>query len=544
MGFNCYARDVGEAVYMKMADAFVTNGMRDAGYTWLNLDNGFIGGRVDGKLVCHNGPDQFPSGTLAPLAAHVNALNLSLGAYTDRGYMTCGNVAPGSLGYEAVDAATFVSWGVRWIKSDSCSATSQFSEARAQYAAMEAGFAATGEDVFFELCGWWAAYAGLGVGDAWRIATDVATPTRWLVNVEAAASVAGFTGPGRGWPDVDMIGGFWPADAERWRLSLIALIGAPLLLSWDVRQANASTLGIAAYLNPELLSIHGDDAAPSVAARGRYYSRVAGGQVTGPASNYSYPAGFLETAAPCEGNASQWRWIPAGANLSWGTLESLASPGYCIGLYDSFPGTYCLLPLLAQLVPCGRNHDGCSTDSQVWGLAPAAAPGGGTTLSTLLDWSGGPNHMPRPGALLTTLPEGVPSAIYVQAGVGPGGAPGLNQTWLTSLPPQGAPSGTVTTLRSAGSGQCLAAPTFGVTNAWVRWLANGDIALLLFNTGAPGTVARCDAACFGAFAGGVATWRARDVWARTDAPNITSAEGVAAVLPSWGSLLLRLTPRS
>ena len=162
MGFGCYARDIGEATYMAMADAMASNGLRDAGYNWLNLDNGFIGGRgANGSLECHKtgkkGAPAFPSGTLHPLAAHLATRNMSLGAYTDRGTMTCGNVAPGSEGYEAQDAQTFVDWGVRWVKSDSCSATSDFPAASDQYRKMAAGFRATGQDVFFSLCGWWAA---------------------------------------------------------------------------------------------------------------------------------------------------------------------------------------------------------------------------------------------------------------------------------------------------------------------------------------------------------------------------------------------------
>ncbi len=64
------------------------------------------------------------------------------------------------------------------------------------------------------------------------------------------------TGPSRGWPDVDLIGGQWPTQQERFRLSFICISGSPLFLSWDVRNASASTLPLSAYLNPELIAIH------------------------------------------------------------------------------------------------------------------------------------------------------------------------------------------------------------------------------------------------------------------------------------------------
>ena len=98
---------------MELADALVSTGAAAAGYTWLNLDDGFIASRAaNGTLVCSQ--PAFPSGTLAPLAAYANARGLQLGAYTDRGTKTCEG-RPGAKGYEAIDASTFAAWGVRWL---------------------------------------------------------------------------------------------------------------------------------------------------------------------------------------------------------------------------------------------------------------------------------------------------------------------------------------------------------------------------------------------------------------------------------------------
>ena len=455
-------------------------------------------------------------------------------------------MAPGSQGFEAVDAATFVDWGVRWVKSDSCSASSDFPVAQRQYAAMAAGFRATGEDVFFSLFGWLAAYAGLepNVGDSWRIATDVATEQRWLVNVEIAASVSNFSGPGpdRGWPDVDMVSGHWGPEVERMRLSFIAVVGSPLLLSWDVRDSNASMLGMAAYLNTEVLDIHADDAAPAVAAHGRYYARLAGGAVTGPLSNGSYPAGPVDTEADCTSAGAQWRYHPGSAqgNIStWGTFESAAQPGWCLALWDTEPGKYCLLPLVAQIVECGKNHDGCQAEySQKWGVGGSAD---NWSLQTALDWSGGPNHMARPGPFLTHV-AGVPGGLYVQLRLNATHPAAPTQQWQVSISAAHAHAG-MTQIRSAASGTCLGAPTFGVTNAWARWLANGDVALLLFNVGRAGARSACDSTCMAALTPSgpqVRRWHVRDAWTRIAAADINTAVGYTTPpLPSWGS---ELTP--
>lgn len=53
-----------------------------------------------------------------------------------------------------------------------------------------------------------------------------------------------------------MIGGQWQKQQERLRLSLVAVVGSPLILSWDVRNASASTLPLEVYLNAEVVRIH------------------------------------------------------------------------------------------------------------------------------------------------------------------------------------------------------------------------------------------------------------------------------------------------
>ena len=538
-GLNCNMASLGEAALRSLADAIATNGMLAANFSWLNLDDGIVSGRdASGALVAD--ATGFPSGIRA-LADYANARGLALGAYTDRGTTTCEG-RPGAKGHEAQDAATWVGWGIRWLKEDSCASSPDFTAAVADYGAMQAGLAATGADVFFSLCGWmsgFAAFSALPLGDAWRISTDVPTLARFAQNIEAAAVAADFTGPHRGWPDVDMIGGHWPADAERLHVSFIAAIGAPMLLSWDVRDAHAgATLPLSAYLNPELLAIHSDDAAPAVAARGRYYARVAGGAVTG-AGTAGIAAGAaalpVATGVPCDSPRAAFAWTPdaAGGGGGWGTLEALGAPGMCLGLWDEWTGA-CIDAIAAQLVPCAGNADGCDARALKW-----AVGGGGATLVTNLTWGGG---TPIPGPFLTQV-GGVPTALFVEAAAPASPPLPLAQAWATNLS-AASPAGAVTTIRG-GDGACLgvAAEGAGVTNVWARWLANGDVALLLFNVGTAAAPVACDAACF-AQLGPAARWAARDVWQRADAGILDAQAGfVSAPLPpGGGSLLLRLTP--
>jgi len=57
---------------------------------------------------------------MAAVADDIHALGLKFGMYSDAGRYTCGGYE-GSLGHEEVDAQTFASWGVDYLKYDNVS---------------------------------------------------------------------------------------------------------------------------------------------------------------------------------------------------------------------------------------------------------------------------------------------------------------------------------------------------------------------------------------------------------------------------------------
>lgn len=91
-------------------------GFKDAGYEYVVLDDCWseMNGRdpITSRLVPNT--TKFPDG-MSGTADQVHALGLKYGMYSSAGTMTCGRY-PGSLGYEAIDAATFAEWGVDYLK--------------------------------------------------------------------------------------------------------------------------------------------------------------------------------------------------------------------------------------------------------------------------------------------------------------------------------------------------------------------------------------------------------------------------------------------
>src|SRR5690606_15047431 len=72
--WNYFKSDISDAMLRQIADAMVSSGMRDAGYTYVNIDDTWMkAGRESGRLT----PDasKFPNG-MAALADYVHSLGL------------------------------------------------------------------------------------------------------------------------------------------------------------------------------------------------------------------------------------------------------------------------------------------------------------------------------------------------------------------------------------------------------------------------------------------------------------------------------------
>ena len=61
----------------------IATGLADAGYRYINIDDGYFGGRdKSGRLLIH--PTRFPNG-LKPVVEHIHNLGLKAGIYSDAG---------------------------------------------------------------------------------------------------------------------------------------------------------------------------------------------------------------------------------------------------------------------------------------------------------------------------------------------------------------------------------------------------------------------------------------------------------------------------
>ena len=58
--WNTYRVNISDKLIMKQADAMSRNGLKEVGYKYINIDDGYFGGRdASGKLITH--PVRFPN---------------------------------------------------------------------------------------------------------------------------------------------------------------------------------------------------------------------------------------------------------------------------------------------------------------------------------------------------------------------------------------------------------------------------------------------------------------------------------------------------
>ncbi len=234
--WNHFGCDVSAQLIRETADAMVSSGMRDAGYRYVVIDDCWqVAREAGGRIVADS--VRFPEGIKA-LADYVHGKGLKFGIYTDAGRRTCQG-RPGSYGYEEMDARTYATWGVDYVKVDWCNAEGL--DARTQYAKMREALAKAGRPIVFSICEWgsnrpweW----GATTGNLWRTTGDISDHWNSLLSILDLSSQYWSAARPGAWNDPDMLevgNGGMTNDEYRAHFSLWALMAAPLMAGNDLR---------------------------------------------------------------------------------------------------------------------------------------------------------------------------------------------------------------------------------------------------------------------------------------------------------------------
>src|SRR3546814_7452387 len=111
--WNRFGDKIDDATVRAMADALVATGLRDAGYLYVNIDDGWQGQRDANGVLQPNA--KFPD--MKALTDYIHSKGLKIGIYTSQGPRTCAGYE-GSYGHIQQDARTFADWGFDYLRSE------------------------------------------------------------------------------------------------------------------------------------------------------------------------------------------------------------------------------------------------------------------------------------------------------------------------------------------------------------------------------------------------------------------------------------------
>ena len=258
--WNKFASRVDDATVRSIADAMAGNGMKAAGYLYINIDDTWEGGRDSSGNILTN--KKFPD--MKALADYVHRKGLKLGIYSSPGPNTCAGYE-GSYGHEEQDARTYAAWGIDYLKYDWCGARTLYTdeEMPAVYQKMGEALRASRRPIVYSLCQYgrldvWKWGSDVG-GNLWRTTGDIRDAWDSMSRIGFGQNdLAQWARPGH-WNDPDMleIGNGAMSETEyKTHMSLWAMLAAPLLAGNDLRSMSPAILEI--LTNREVIAIDQD----------------------------------------------------------------------------------------------------------------------------------------------------------------------------------------------------------------------------------------------------------------------------------------------
>lgn len=271
--WNTYRVNISDKLICKQADAMKSTGLQRAGYKYINIDDGYFGGRDgNGRLITH--PERFPQG-LKPVVDHIHQLGFKAGIYSDAGRNTCGSywdkdkwgVGVGMYGHDQQDADFFFKeMGFDFIKVDFCGgdAGQNFDHLglneQERYTAIRKAIDATGrKDVRLNVCRW--NFPGTwvhNIASSWRISQDINPSWGSVKNIIGQnLYLSAYAGHGK-FNDMDMleIGRGLSAEEEITHFGLWCIFSSPLLIGCDMTTIPESSLRLLS--NTELIAFNQD----------------------------------------------------------------------------------------------------------------------------------------------------------------------------------------------------------------------------------------------------------------------------------------------
>lgn len=264
--WNNFHVDINEEIIKAQADFMISSGMADVGYAYVNIDDGFFGGRdAEGNLLVH--PVRFPNG-MKVISDYIHSKGLKAGIYSDAGINTCAShwdndtigVGSGLMGHDRKDLKLMLNdWNYDFIKVDWCGGEWLGLDEETRYTQIANIIKEIKPNTVYNICRWefpgeWA----LQIADSWRISGDISNEFSSILHIiDLNADLWKYASPGHV-NDMDMlqVGRGMSYEEDKTHFTMWCMMNSPLLAGNDLRDMSEETIAI--LTNKELIALNQD----------------------------------------------------------------------------------------------------------------------------------------------------------------------------------------------------------------------------------------------------------------------------------------------
>ena len=264
--WNNFHVNINEEVIKAQADFMVSSGMAAAGYSYVNIDDGFFGGRdTKGNLLVH--PIRFPNG-MKVISDYIHSKGLKAGIYAEAGINTCAShwdkdtigVGSGLMGHDRKDLKLMLKdWNYDFIKVDWCGGDWLGLDVETRYTQIANVINDINPNTVFNICRWefpgkWA----LQIADSWRISGDISNEFSSIMHIiDLNADLWKYASPGHV-NDMDMlqVGRGMSYEEDKTHFTMWCMMNSPLLAGNDLRSMSKQTIDI--LTNKEIIALNQD----------------------------------------------------------------------------------------------------------------------------------------------------------------------------------------------------------------------------------------------------------------------------------------------
>ncbi|OFX32367.1 MAG: alpha-galactosidase [Bacteroidetes bacterium GWF2_42_66] len=262
--WNNYRVNINEKIIKSQADAMVNLNLKDAGYTFINIDDGYFGGRnANGEIQSHE--ERFPCG-MKNIADYIHSKGLNAGIYSDAGINTCASyydkdtigVGMGLYGHDEQDLQLFLKeWDFDFIKVDWCGGNWLGLDEQTRYTEIGQIARKIKPSVIYNVCRWqfpgkWVTQ----VADSWRISGDISNKFESILKIiDLNADLWRYCSCGH-YNDMDMlqVGRGMTYEEDKTHFTMWCIMHSPLLLGNDLTQMSEQTRGV--ITNEDIIALN------------------------------------------------------------------------------------------------------------------------------------------------------------------------------------------------------------------------------------------------------------------------------------------------